>query len=110
MAMNDLNPKYADLHCHPNLKTYGHSFSEGRSRSRSDLWFARKPGIGTKLLNILLGVTRFNQSDFRTMARGGARLVFVSLYPFEKGFFINAAGRGFLSAYLSRSNLMKLIV
>ncbi len=101
MAMNDPNPKYADLHCHPNLKTYGHSFSEGRPGLRSDLWFTKKPGIVTKLLNIFLGITRFNQSDFTTMARGGARLVFVSLYPFEKGFFINAAGRGFLSAYLS---------
>lgn len=101
MAMNDPKPNYADLHCHPNLKTYGHSFSEGRARLKSDLWFSRKPGLRTRLLNIFLGITRFNQSDFTTMSRGGAKLVFVSLYPFEKGFFINAAGRGFLSAYLS---------
>lgn len=99
--MNDLIPKYADLHCHPNLKTYGHSYSKGKTRGRSDLWFARKPGIGAKLLNIYLGITRFNQSDFTTMSRGGAKLVFVSLYPFEKGFFINAAGKGTLSAFLS---------
>lgn len=93
--------KYADLHCHPNLKSYGHSFDRGKSSPRSDAWFGRPPTLFAKLLNVLLGLTRFNQSDLTTMSLGGANLVFVSLYPFEKGFFINAAGGGGFSAYLS---------
>ena len=99
--MKDPEFKYSDLHCHPNLKSYGHSFDSGKSSHRSDAWFGRPPTFFAKLLNVLLGLTRFNQSDLTTMSRGGANLVFVSLYPFEKGFFINAAGRGGFSAYLS---------
>lgn len=93
--------KYADLHCHPNLKSYGHSFDRGKSSPRSDAWHGSPPKFFSKLLNVLLGLTRFNQSDLTTMSHGGAKLVFVSLYPFEKGFFINAAGGGGLSAFLS---------
>ena len=99
--MNRDDFKYADLHCHPNLKSYGHSFDRGKSKPRSDAWFGKGPVFFSKLLNVLLGLTRFNQSDLTTMSRGGAKLVFVSLYPFEKGFFINAAGGGKLSAFLS---------
>ncbi len=99
--MKDVDFKYADLHCHPNLKSFGHSFDGGNSSARSDVWFGEGPTFLTKLLNVLLGLTRFNQSDLTTMSRGGAKIVFVSLYPFEKGFFINAAGGGGLSAYLS---------
>ena len=93
--------KYADLHCHPNLKSYGHSFDKGKSSPRSDAWFGKGPTFFSKLLNLLLGLTRFNQSDMTTMIRGGSKLIFVSLYPFEKGFFINTAGGGNLSAFLS---------
>jgi microsomal dipeptidase-like Zn-dependent dipeptidase len=92
---------YSDLHCHPNLKTYGHSFSKKRSNKKQNVWYYKPPNFFTKLLNVTLGVTRFSQADFTTLSKGGAKIIFTSLYPFEKGFFINAAGRGSLSAWLS---------
>jgi microsomal dipeptidase-like Zn-dependent dipeptidase len=93
--------KYADLHCHPNLKTYGHSFDKGSVSQKVNVWYQEKPSFFSKLVNILLGISRFSQSDFTSVRKGGGKLLFVSLYPFEKGFFINAAGKGPLSAYLS---------
>lgn len=98
-----MNPEfqYSDLHCHPNLKTYGHSFSKKRSNKKQNVWYYKPPHFFTKLLNVTLGVTRFSQADFTTLSKGGAKIIFASLYPFEKGFFINAAGRGSLSAWLS---------
>lgn len=92
---------YADHHCHPNLKTYGHSFDKGKPSKKQNVWYYNPPGFFSKLLNILTGITRFSQSDFTTLSRGGARIIYASLYPFEKGFFINSAGGGPLSARIS---------
>ena len=92
---------YADLHCHPNLKTYGHSFDKGMPGDKQNVWYYKPPGFFSKLLNIIAGITRFSQADFTTLSKGGARIIFASLYPFEKGFFINSAGKGPLSAWLS---------
>lgn len=92
---------FADLHCHPNLKTFGHSFTNRKNNRKQDVWYAEKPSAFRKLVKIATGITRFSQTDFSTMAKGGTKLAFVSLYPFEKGFFINAAGKGLLSAVLS---------
>lgn len=92
---------FADLHCHPNLKTYGHSFDRGSSEVKQNVWHYQPPGAVSKLINILLGITSFTQADFTTLSKGGARIIFASLYPFEKGFFINSAGSGPLSAWLS---------
>ena len=92
---------FADLHCHPNLKTYGHSFDGGRNEEKQNVWYYQPPRAMTKLLNILMGITSFTQADFTTLSKGGARIIFASLYPFEKGFFINSAGSGPLSAWLS---------
>jgi hypothetical protein len=93
--------QFADLHCHPNLKTYGHSFKKGRPNKKQDLWFSEKPTTWRKILKVLTGITRFSQADFQTMAKGGSKIAVVSLYPFEKGFFINAAGGGAFSAMLA---------
>jgi len=95
------NFEYADLHCHPNLKTFGHSFDKNKSSKKQNVWFYQPPVFFTKLINTLLGITRFSQSDFTTLSKGGAKIIFASLYPFEKGFFINSAGKGPLSAWLS---------
>lgn len=93
--------RYSDLHCHPSLKTYGHSFGKGSSSKKQSVWYYKPPQFFTKLLNVAFGVTRFSQADFTTLSKGGAQLIFASLYPFEKGFFINPAGRGSFSAWLS---------
>ncbi len=93
--------QFADLHCHPNLKTYGHSFSIGNRSEKQCVWYRKPPSFYTKLLNVVFGVTKFSQADFSTLSKGGAKIIFTSLYPFEKGFFINKAGKGQLSAWLS---------
>ncbi len=95
------NFEFADLHCHPNLKTYGHSFDKCNNSEKCNVWYYQPPGFFSKLLSTLAGVTRFSQADFTTLHKGGAKVIFASLYPFEKGFFINAAGSGNLSAWLS---------
>jgi microsomal dipeptidase-like Zn-dependent dipeptidase len=95
------NFAFADLHCHPNLKPFGHSFDQCKDNKKCDVWFYQPPGILTKILNTIAGVTRFSQADFTTLSKGGAKIIFASLYPFEKGFFKNAAGNGYLSAWLS---------
>ena len=85
---------FADHHCHPNLKTYGHTYDKGEPGIKQNVWHYKPPGFWSKLLNILSGITSFSQSDFTTLSKGGARIIFASLYPFEKGFFINSVGKG----------------
>ncbi len=92
--------EFADLHCHPNLKTFGHSFSRQREKTpiKSDLWYANPPTWISKAFNALTGMTKFSQADFATMSKAKIRVAFVSLYPFEKGFFINGFLNGPVSA------------
>ena len=80
--------QYADLHCHPNLKTYGHSF-EKNPTSKSDLWHTIPAGFLSKMIYKHTGITKFSQSDLSTMARSKAKIAMIGLYPFEKGFFDN---------------------
>lgn len=82
------NFRYADLHCHPNLKTFGHSFDQKKG-PKSDLWHTIEPSLYSKTIQQFTGITKFSQTDFTTMTRAKAKIAFVSLYPFEKGFFIN---------------------
>ena len=79
----------ADIHCHPNLKPYGHSFRQHQpaSYNSAHVWYYNPPGVFSKWLNKLTGITKFSQTDFSTMAKANVRIAFVSLYPFEKGFF-----------------------
>ena len=95
--------RFADLHCHPNLKTYGHSFyAEAEDlNDKSHVWHKRKPGRFAKKLNTLIGITKFSQADFNTMSNANVKIAFVSYYPFEKGFFINGQLNGPISAQLA---------
>lgn len=92
--------KFADLHCHPNLKTFGHSFSEKslKIKKKSFLWYTSPPTWFSKAFNAITGMTRFRQADFTTMSEASVKIVMISLYPFEKGFFINGFLNGPLSA------------
>lgn len=82
------NFQYADLHCHPNLKTFGHSFGQ-KNNPKSDLWYSKKPNYLTKKIYEKTGITKFSQTDLSTMSQAKGKIAFVSLYPFEKGFFHN---------------------
>lgn len=80
--------QYTDIHCHPNLKTFGHSFDK-RSNRRQDMWCQITPSWITKKIHQLTGITKFSQASFNNMAKGKAWIISLSLYPFEKGFFIS---------------------
>lgn len=91
---------YADVHCHPNLKTFGHSFDKQRS-SRNCMWQPVPPSLYRRMVQRYTGITKFSQTDFSTMAHAGARVALVSLYPFEKGFFTHKKIWPPLAAYLA---------
>jgi microsomal dipeptidase-like Zn-dependent dipeptidase len=93
----------ADLHCHPNLKTFGHSLSIEpiNPSKKSHIWYYRPPTKLSKIINVLTGLTKFSQTDFTTMTKANVKIAFVSLYPFEKGFFINGVLNGPISAQLA---------
>lgn len=95
-----MNFPIADWHVHPNLKTYGHTFDK-RVTDKSSLWKDESPGIFKKLLNRVLGLTRFYQATYSSLHKGGVKVAFVSLYPFEKGFFVNGNLNGPITAFLA---------
>ena len=78
--------QYSDLHCHPNLKSFGHSFDK-KPNQQSDMWWERAPSLITREIHRLTGVTKFSQASFTTISKGKGKIIFLSLYPFEKGFF-----------------------
>ncbi|HSF56126.1 MAG TPA: membrane dipeptidase [Algoriphagus sp.] len=90
----------ADWHVHPNLKTYGHSFDKTYSE-KSNLWKEESPGFFKKNLNRVFGLTRFYQATYSSLHKGGVKIAFVSLYPFEKGFFVNGALNGPVTAFFA---------
>lgn len=96
--------KFADFHCHPTLKTYGHSFENSSyGFKRRNIWFQQKNSYLRKLICRKLSIAKFSQADFSSFKEGNVKLVTASLYPFEKGFFINLFGRGSLSAFLANA-------
>jgi microsomal dipeptidase-like Zn-dependent dipeptidase len=94
------NFRYADIHCHPNLKTFGHSFDR-KKNPKQDMWHEISPSVFTKKIHQLTGITKFSQANFSIMAKSGARIISLSLYPFEKGFFINPKIKPALAAFLA---------
>lgn len=95
-----MNIGFADLHCHPNLKTFGHSFGNSDvADPRSDVWYHQSLTAPRRAIKNISGISPYSQADFTSMSRGQVKLAFVSLYPFEKGFFINLTGAGKFSAF-----------
>jgi microsomal dipeptidase-like Zn-dependent dipeptidase len=98
--MNDYY--FVDIHCHPNLKTFGHSFNvSSESDPRCNLWHHQPLTPARRLVKNISGISAYSQADFTAMSSGNVKLAFVSMYPFEKGFFINLTGRGKISAFTS---------
>jgi microsomal dipeptidase-like Zn-dependent dipeptidase len=97
---NDM--KFADFHCHPTLKTYGHSFSDtSYGLRRRNIWFKQHSSFIRKQVSRFTGLTKFSQADFTSLKAGNVRIVTASLYPFEKGFFINLCGSNPFSAWIA---------
>ncbi len=94
---------YVDLHCHSALKPYGKSYNytvigqNNPDRSRtSSIWRYNPPTLTDKFINYIIHLTKFSQSNFTSMAKGGVRIVCVSLYPIEKWFFANKIKNEFI--------------
>ena len=89
---------FIDLHIHPAMKAFGKSFKRepglnNPNRNRQDsIWYYDPPTIPDKILNITASFTKFRQSDFTSLAKGGAQVVFVSLCGMEKRFVMTKAG------------------
>lgn len=94
------NMYYVDMHCHPALKPYswykrikqGKGPSKERDVKQTSLWHRDPPDRCDRLLNILLGLTKFTQSDFTTLAEGNVKIISACLNPIERGLF-TAKGR-----------------
>lgn len=93
-----MKTKFIDLHIHPAIKPLGKSFNRkagvnNPNKNRKDsIWYYDPPTILDKATNITTSLTKFRQSDFTSLARGGAEIVFVSLCGLEKGFVMNKSG------------------
>ena len=89
---------FADIHSHPTMKSYGHSFpSKQNSKnplSNSSIWYYDPPNLFDKLIDLLGGIVKYRQSNFSAMGFGNTGIVFATLYPIERGFFDNRLGTG----------------
>lgn len=91
--------KYVDLHCHPALKPLGKSFkrkynnyeNNPNSKKKNSIYYYDKPSEVDKWINVnpIVGLTKFSQSNFTALAKGGVAVICASLYPLEKGFVNN---------------------
>jgi microsomal dipeptidase-like Zn-dependent dipeptidase len=89
---------FADIHCHPTMKAYGHSFpgleNSKNPNKNNSIWFYDPPKVFEKLIDLIGGLVKYRQSNFSAMGFGNTGIVFASLYPVERGFFDNKLGTG----------------
>ena len=81
-------PSFADFHIHPNLK----SFNSGNPKPKLNMWehfehVEPTTAAGKFAVNNSKGVAKFSQTNFYNLIEGNVRVVFISLYPMERGFF-----------------------
>ena len=98
---------FIDLHCHPSARPYAHSFAKNFKHSanpndKNCVWFDDRPTLIDKIVNEVVGLTRFEQADYTAQVRGNVRIIVHSLYPFERGFFNNKLGQGRASDLIGR--------
>ena len=74
--------KFADIHTHSTLKPFSLKSTKPND-PRSSLWYQDKPKKRQRDDDIV----RYTQSDFTTLIQGNVKIVFVSLYPLEQGWF-----------------------
>jgi microsomal dipeptidase-like Zn-dependent dipeptidase len=89
---------FADIHCHPSFKSYGHSFPSKQNspdiKEKSSIFYYDPPGLTDKLIDLLGGIVKYRQSDMSSLGFGNTGIICASLYPLEKGFFNNKLGTG----------------
>lgn len=73
--------KFADIHCHTSLHPFAYDYV-GKKKNEN-VWDYDPPKPRQRKSTF----PEFTQADFRTMAKGGVKLAFVSIYPIEQGWF-----------------------
>ena len=94
-----------DLHCHPQYKPFGKAHlpngqvqqQSSSPTQQSSLWFYNPPKPTDKLLNNLLSVTKFSQTNLTAALYGRLLVMVVGLGAVEKFFFKNKLGTGFIT-------------
>lgn len=88
-----MDTSYIDLHCHPTLKPYSKSFkydpqkfNDPDPNRKNSIWHYSPPTVLEKMVNRLVTLTKFSQTDLTSLAKAKTKIVIVSLYPFEKHF------------------------
>ena len=71
-------------------------------RDKNCVWFDDRPTLIDKVINEVVGLTRFEQADYTAQVRGNVRIIVHSLYPFERGFFNNKLGQGAVADLVGR--------
>lgn len=84
---------YIDMHIHPHIKPYSWYISDRKSSYElrnivTSLWYDDPPKEFDKEINKYTGLTRFTQSDFRTLTKGDVKISSAALGPVERGLFV----------------------
>jgi microsomal dipeptidase-like Zn-dependent dipeptidase len=93
-----MRTQFIDLHIHPAMKPLGKSFNRKpgvnnpKRNGKDSIWYYDPPTVTDKAINIATSLTKFRQSDFTSLAWGGAEIVFVSLCALEKSFVMTKMG------------------
>lgn len=89
---------FADIHSHPTMKPYGHSFPSRQNSYnpllKNSIWYYAPPNFFEKLIDFLGGIVKYRQSNFSAVGFGNTGIVFASLYPIERSFFDNKLKTG----------------
>lgn len=72
-------PKLADIHCHPGLHPFAWDYAG--KKKKENVWDYNPPKPRERNSKY----PGFTQSDFRTLAKGGVKLIYISIYPIEQG-------------------------
>ncbi len=86
------NMYYVDMHCHPALKPYSWSIKKSQNlrhgrNEKTSLWYNDPPKGLDKAINKFVTLTKFTQSDFRTLTKGNVKIISACLNPIERGLF-----------------------
>src|SRR5215212_9213684 len=80
----------ADLHIHPFLKPYGHSYytnnNPADATSGASPWFRDLDNLKDDAVENGLGFSPYRQSDFTSCKSGNFKIVINSHYAIEQGF------------------------
>ena len=89
---------YVDMHCHPIIKPFSWTKTKKKKNNwqcrnvESSIWYSDPPTKSDRRLNMAKGLTKFRQSDFRTLGKGHVKIASACLNPIERGLFVFKRG------------------